>query len=131
MFSAIHTIRQELAAAKDEANHAVAAARAESKAAIESMTVETRGELEQTAALLKAPASEARDKVQKLVDSHKALQKEIERLRKTYPEIITTYGRGEKETATKFRLWEIQDAIQQEAKDQKKVIAGSKLNRRS
>ena len=58
-------------------------------------------------------------------------EKEFERLRKTYPEIITTYGRGEKETATKFRLWEIQDAIQQEAKDQKKVIAGSKLNRRS
>ncbi|MCB9601874.1 MAG: alanine--tRNA ligase [Sandaracinus sp.] len=43
---------------------------------------ETRGELEQTAALLKAPASEAREKVQKLVDSQKALQKEIERLQK-------------------------------------------------
>jgi alanyl-tRNA synthetase len=43
---------------------------------------DTRGELEQTAALLKAPASEARDKVAKLVDAHKALQKEIERLQK-------------------------------------------------
>ncbi len=43
---------------------------------------DTRGELEQTAALLKAPASEAREKVAKLVDAHKALQKEIERLQK-------------------------------------------------
>ncbi len=51
-------------------------------------------------------------------------EKEFERLRKAYPETLRTYTRGEAGTATKYRLWELQDAIQEDARRQKKT-AGS------
>ena len=58
-------------------------------------------------------------------------EKEFERLRKDYPEIIRAYNRGERGGATKFRLWEIQDAIQQDAKDQRqKYLREPRFNRR-
>lgn len=50
-------------------------------------------------------------------------EKEFERLRRKYPEIITTYPRGEKGGATKFLLWEIQDAIIQDSRDVKRQFS--------
>lgn len=47
-------------------------------------------------------------------------EKEFERLRKKYPDMIRTYYRGEGGKATKFSLYEVQDAIHQEKQDQRK-----------
>ncbi|MBX3249142.1 MAG: alanine--tRNA ligase [Myxococcales bacterium] len=59
---------------------------------------ETRGALEASAALLKAPASEVNDRVQKLLDQQKTLQKEIERLQK---ELVS--GGGAKDLTAEAR----------------------------
>lgn len=46
-------------------------------------------------------------------------EKEFYRLRSNYPDILIQYKRGEQGTAFRYSLWDIQDAMQEDERNQR------------